>query len=183
MHTHTTNRSRPQAPDGCRKWPLAGRNAIGLALLSSFADRAGQHSGSSVWPMGSGVVAEPPRGGFYPRGNATASCQPRHLDYSARRSGCRRGGRAAEGARLESVYTGNRIEGSNPSPSANIVFFSERCGKSGNNPGGAAALAGRHLRSHRKAVMVSWSQGTPFRTQVTTAFAHAKPPTRCLRRV
>jgi hypothetical protein len=30
-----------------------------------------------------------------------------------------RGGRAAEGARLESVYTGNRIEGSNPSPSAN----------------------------------------------------------------
>ena len=34
--------------------------------------------------------------------------------------GRRRGGRAAEGARLESVYTGNRIEGSNPSPSANL---------------------------------------------------------------
>ena len=32
----------------------------------------------------------------------------------------RRGGRVAEGARLESVYTGDRIEGSNPSPSANI---------------------------------------------------------------
>ena len=30
----------------------------------------------------------------------------------------RRGGRAAEGARLESVYTGNRIAGSNPAPSA-----------------------------------------------------------------
>ena len=30
----------------------------------------------------------------------------------------RRGGRVVEGARLESVYTGNRIEGSNPSPSA-----------------------------------------------------------------
>ena len=29
-----------------------------------------------------------------------------------------RGGRVAEGARLESVYTGNRIEGSNPSLSA-----------------------------------------------------------------
>ena len=29
-----------------------------------------------------------------------------------------RGGRVAEGARLESVYAGNRIEGSNPSPSA-----------------------------------------------------------------
>jgi hypothetical protein len=32
----------------------------------------------------------------------------------------RRGGRAAEGARLESVYAGNRIAGSNPAPSANI---------------------------------------------------------------
>ena len=31
-----------------------------------------------------------------------------------------RGGRVAEGARLESVYTGNRIVGSNPTPSANI---------------------------------------------------------------
>ena len=30
----------------------------------------------------------------------------------------RRGGRAVEGARLESVYTGNRIVGSNPTPSA-----------------------------------------------------------------
>ena len=28
----------------------------------------------------------------------------------------------AEGARLESVYTGNRIEGSNPSPSAIFLF-------------------------------------------------------------
>jgi hypothetical protein len=32
-------------------------------------------------------------------------------------------GRAAEGARLESVYTGNRIEGSNPSPSARSPYF------------------------------------------------------------
>ena len=29
----------------------------------------------------------------------------------------------AEGARLESVYAGNRIEGSNPSPSAIIFSF------------------------------------------------------------
>jgi hypothetical protein len=34
----------------------------------------------------------------------------------------RRGGRVAEGARLESVYAGNRIEGSNPSPSATAPF-------------------------------------------------------------
>ena len=32
----------------------------------------------------------------------------------------------AEGARLESVYTGNRIEGSNPSPSASSLFTSVR---------------------------------------------------------
>jgi hypothetical protein len=31
---------------------------------------------------------------------------------------CWRGGRVVEGARLESVYTGNRIAGSNPAPSA-----------------------------------------------------------------
>jgi hypothetical protein len=29
----------------------------------------------------------------------------------------------AEGARLESVYAGNRIEGSNPSPSANYLYY------------------------------------------------------------
>ena len=34
----------------------------------------------------------------------------------------RRGGRVAEGARLESVYAGNRIAGSNPAPSANEPF-------------------------------------------------------------
>ena len=35
----------------------------------------------------------------------------------------RRDGRVAEGARLESVYTGNRIVGSNPTPSAIVAFF------------------------------------------------------------
>src|SRR5947207_5625609 len=35
----------------------------------------------------------------------------------------RRDGRVAEGARLESVYTGNRIVGSNPTPSATIEKF------------------------------------------------------------
>ena len=32
----------------------------------------------------------------------------------------------AEGARLESVYAGNRIEGSNPSPSANAIVLADR---------------------------------------------------------
>src|SRR6201986_3793736 len=42
----------------------------------------------------------------------------------------RRDGRVAEGARLESVYTGNRIVGSNPTPSANCLFADVRhCSK------------------------------------------------------
>ena len=32
----------------------------------------------------------------------------------------------AEGARLESVYAGNRIEGSNPSPSATYMYATTR---------------------------------------------------------
>ena len=44
----------------------------------------------------------------------------------------RRGGRVVEGARLESVYAGNRIAGSNPAPSATIshqyVEFVDVCG-------------------------------------------------------
>ena len=46
----------------------------------------------------------------------TACCQ--HGSASAIELACWRGGRVAEGARLESVYAGDRIEGSNPSPSA-----------------------------------------------------------------
>jgi hypothetical protein len=35
----------------------------------------------------------------------------------------RRGGRVAEGAGLLNQYTGNRIEGSNPSLSANFLYY------------------------------------------------------------
>jgi hypothetical protein len=38
----------------------------------------------------------------------------------------RRGGRVAEGARLESVFTGNRNVGSNPTPSATSEQNCER---------------------------------------------------------
>src|SRR5262249_37779625 len=38
----------------------------------------------------------------------------------------RRGGRVAEGARLESVFTGNRNVGSNPTPSAIFSFSGVR---------------------------------------------------------
>jgi hypothetical protein len=57
------------------------------------------------------------------------ACQPAPGDYSAParkdalpRAALRRDGRVAEGARLESVYTGNRIVGSNPTPSATVSF-------------------------------------------------------------
>src|SRR5947209_16804092 len=39
----------------------------------------------------------------------------------------RRGGRVVEGARLESVYTGNGIAGSNPAPSAMVFGHSTDC--------------------------------------------------------
>ena len=50
-----------------------------------------------------------------------AACRPSRLRWNLRiyiRRALRRDGRVAEGARLESVYTGNRIVGSNPTPSA-----------------------------------------------------------------
>jgi hypothetical protein len=71
------------------------------------------------------------RGGYktgqlYP-GNSCATEQLRRLvrlialAILPRPRQLRRDGRVAEGARLESVYTGNRIVGSNPTPSAIFV--------------------------------------------------------------
>jgi hypothetical protein len=51
-------------------------------------------------------------------------CAGRLAIFGARR--VRRDGRVAEGARLESVYTGNRIVGSNPTPSAMSLFVGIR---------------------------------------------------------
>ena len=51
-----------------------------------------------------------------------AGCHDKVRRYSAvARLRVRRGGRVAEGARLESVYTGNRIVGSNPTLSASAI--------------------------------------------------------------
>jgi hypothetical protein len=46
------------------------------------------------------------------------------VETTSRTRECRpwRGGRVVEGARLESVYAGNRIAGSNPAPSARLAF-------------------------------------------------------------
>ena len=61
--------------------------------------------------MGSGIAK---RGGASPTLKNAAPGFTRRAD--------RRDGRVAEGARLESVYTGNRIVGSNPTLSARKLF-------------------------------------------------------------
>ena len=52
------------------------------------------------------------------RGPIYIARQPAHGSALAGSASAGRDGRVAEGARLESVYTGNRIVGSNPTPSA-----------------------------------------------------------------
>ena len=55
---------------------------------------------------------------------ASHGCPPRRVvkrTSRERECGQRRGGRVVEGARLESVYAGNRIAGSNPAPSATLI--------------------------------------------------------------
>ena len=49
--------------------------------------------------------------------------------FACASSTLRRGGRVVEGARLESVYTGNRIAGSNPAPSASSLTEAKPHGK------------------------------------------------------
>ncbi len=53
-------------------------------------------------------------------GENTGLADQGRIDKKFMRSG--RGGRVVEGARLESVYTGNRIAGSNPAPSAICAY-------------------------------------------------------------
>jgi Arm DNA-binding domain len=53
-----------------------------------------------------------------PRGSLHLGCRRASRHHKA----ARRGGRAVEGARLESVYRGNPIAGSNPAPSATFLF-------------------------------------------------------------
>ena len=92
-------------------------------------------------------------------GIAGASCVPTSCSIQSneksffsvlpRKKSARRDGRAAEGARLESVYTGNRIEGSNPSLSARLSRsenFPQR------QPGGEVA-------AHTVQPATAWSRG------------------------
>jgi hypothetical protein len=77
--------------------------------------------GNRRWRLAASPAPEP--GG--PAACWPLACQHTDRRYSAghpRLAQPRRGGRAAQGARLESVYTGNRIEASNPSPSAKTSF-------------------------------------------------------------
>ena len=54
------------------------------------------------------------------RESALSGLVQRWKNVACNQAPIRRGGRVAEGARLESVFTGNRNVGSNPTPSANI---------------------------------------------------------------
>src|SRR5262249_30327072 len=100
----------PSGPDGVHSW-LSRGNRRGPTLLYQPDQRGAIFTASAFRPFesarNSGYAAAP--------------------DSRARSSASRRGGRAVEGARLESVYTPKkRIEGSNPSLSAT---FPTACGK------------------------------------------------------
>src|SRR3954454_4965557 len=70
---------------------------------------------------GTGAAALSPQAARSVKASAGAACLRRLASQATAPSGRRRrGGRGAEGARLESVYTGNRIGSSNPSPSAKL---------------------------------------------------------------
>src|ERR1700688_604709 len=73
--------------------------------------------------------------------------------YCARR--VRRGGRVAEGARLESVYTGNRIVGSDPTLSASALSetFSRALGPQ------AKGIIGGYLRDRSLHLRTYWAGG------------------------
>jgi hypothetical protein len=93
----------------------------------------GRQDGGSgrIWPIATKRLGYKLNPSWSPqRDNA---CQQTPGDYSAPArkdalpcAALRRDGRVAEGARLESVYTGNRIVGSNPTPSARTAFAKYR---------------------------------------------------------
>jgi hypothetical protein len=58
-----------------------------------------------------------------------AKCEASHVIDSESKRPCRRDGRAAEGARLESVFRGNSNVGSNPTLSASTSKESQKTEK------------------------------------------------------
>jgi hypothetical protein len=67
----------------------------------------------------------------------------------------RRDGRVVEGARLESVYRGNSIEGSNPSLSA---IKNVSCGHYRTTNPRLYSLSGVHDSEHARTTTVGWSE-------------------------
>ena len=101
-----------------------GRDAPGAPRPQSRRPLLNARNGffATAWPL-SNANPSPPAparadGATFAR--AQLARRPDTVICAARAEGAnRRGGREAEGARLESVYAGNRIAGSNPAPSAN----------------------------------------------------------------
>ena len=76
------------------------------------------------------------------RESALSGLVQRWKNVACNQAPIRRGGRVAEGARLESVFTGNRNVGSNPTPSANI------CSQLFAHPGSGDRSSSKGLSSH-----------------------------------
>ena len=80
-----------------------------------------------------------------------------------------------EGARLERVYTGNRIEGSNPSPSA--IFCSARFLKTAADAERNGRLPTRALRRTRLTPAVPWLLAETFSFSLTGSPTSLSPAT------
>ena len=95
----------------------SGRRGIRLSLRSRMESPWGGFRPARISACGAGQVGDLPHGG-------SGGQSLRSLQKGACYSGdwIRRDGRVAEGARLESVYRGNSIQGSNPCLSARPHF-------------------------------------------------------------
>src|SRR5262249_33121027 len=92
------------------------------------------------------------------RESALSGLVQRWKNVACNQAPIRRGGRVAEGARLESVFTGNRNVGSNPTPSATFGYRYIQ-----HRPAGARSACGiiifsattsNHVRWHPKSLGV-----------------------------
>ena len=115
---------------------FGGATAIGLRPVAPPSSPHLQVL-EATWTFGESSAGREPsrRSGYGGGGNLAPKLRPAPIPLVVSRNSAaivratrRRDGRVAEGARLESVYTGNRIVGSNPTPSAtdNAVVFSCR---------------------------------------------------------
>ena len=129
--------------------------------------------GSAIWPgptVGSVPGCPVPARARTYRGRVAPAGALRYCSGAPACGAFRRGGRAVEGARLESVYGGNSIAGSNPAPSVpDLSTDNCRTPKSSRNPGFTSYLLSTILEASTAAIHVSPSGRTMDRRVSTTA--------------